>query len=299
VFLDPQPTEVELLHFYENSYNYDQARYKNAVRKELVWLDLLEKLSGGTGNLLEVGCSYGYFLSAARERGWSVTGVDLGGEATEHARAHLGLPVLRGRIATLLDGNSLSFDAVAAWHVLEHDLQPREFLQIALRLLRPGGILALRVPNLGSTVARLAGPGWQWLSPPEHVYMYTGETLSAFLEQCGFKILEIKTARGNSRNMWFELLRARTKMATNLWSRKKLGTDVDFRFSAPKVYQDRIWYRAVEEIIGFAAIPFDWPASKWMRTTGKEAELAIIAQKPASPDAVRADFEAPVSVETT
>src|SRR5216684_7728602 len=89
VFLNPQPTEEELGTFYDHSYNYDLRRYKDSIPQDRVWLDLLEQFSQCPGNLLEVGCSYGYFLAAAQERGWSACGVELGKEAAEFARNEL------------------------------------------------------------------------------------------------------------------------------------------------------------------------------------------------------------------
>ncbi len=282
VFLNPQPTEEELGTFYDHSYNYDLRRYKDSIPQDRVWLDLLEQFSQCPGNLLEVGCSYGYFLAAAQERGWSACGVELGKEAAEFARNELGLPVERGRILDLPNTTACSFDAIVAWHVLEHDPDPYAFIETAYDLLRPGGILALRVPNLNSTVAKLSGSRWQWLSPPEHVCMYTLDTLSQFLVQSGFEILTSRTARGNSRNIWFEVLRARIKMALTSAPNGSADLSEQFRFSRPTVYQDRLWYRAVEGLIKIGTMPVDWFFSRWMSKRGKEAELAVLGRKPIS-----------------
>jgi len=282
VFLNPQPTEEELGVFYNHSYNYDLRRYKDSIPQQQVWLELLEQFTQHPGNLLEVGCSYGYFLAAAQKRGWSACGVELGKEAAEFARRELGLPVERGRILDLPRSTASSFDAIVAWHVLEHDPEPYAFLETAYDLLRPGGILALRVPNLDSTVAKLSGACWQWLSPPEHVCMYTLDTLSQFLIQSGFEILTSRTARGNSRNIWFEVLRARIKMAVTSTPNGRANPSEPFRFNPPTVYQDRLWYRAGEELFKIGTLPVDWFVSRWMSKRGKEAELAVLARKPVS-----------------
>src|SRR5260370_34887507 len=119
VFLSPQPTEEELGTFYDHSYNYDLRRYKDSIPQDRVWLDLLEQFSECPGNLLEVGCSYGYFLAAAQGRGWTRAGVDLGKEAAEFARNELGLPVERCRILDLPNTTACSFEAIVAVHDLE------------------------------------------------------------------------------------------------------------------------------------------------------------------------------------
>src|SRR5882672_3520086 len=151
VFLDPQPTPAELRTFYESQYQYDQTSYKNSIERQDLWLDYLERALGSAGNLLEIGCSYGYFLNAARKRGWTVRGVEPGKDASDFAIQRLGLEVVKGTIADV-ESDPTQFDAVVAWHVLEHDADPRRFLKISTDLLKPGGILGLRVPNLESTV---------------------------------------------------------------------------------------------------------------------------------------------------
>lgn len=279
VLLDPQPTEAELGHFYNDAYSYDRRRYENSIPQQHVWLDALATACGGPGELLEVGCSYGHFLAAARKRGWSVRGIELNRAAAAFAREKLGLAVGQGRILDVLNGGggAESFDAVVAWHVLEHDPDPRRFVEAAFALLRPGGVLAFRVPNLDSAVARLSGDCWQWLSPPEHVCMYTAGTLSRLLTERSFEVLSTRTLRGNARNMWFEILRARTKRAV---MRRAQPGRAQPAFDRPAVYQDRAWYRAIEGIFDVVSMPADWLLSRWLSAQGREAELAMIGRKP-------------------
>jgi len=287
VFLNPRPTDAELEHFYNHGYRYDLSRYARSLPSQEIWLDLLEERCGRPGTLLEVGCSYGHFLAEARDRGWSVQGVELSESAVGFGRAVLGLSIEQGRISDLKERDSSTFDAIAAWHVLEHDPLPRHFLETAFDLLRPGGILALRVPNLGSLVAKLSGPDWQWLSPPEHVCMYTRETLSLLLEQTGFEIVATRTARGNARNMWFEILRARAKRQLTHSNNGGGDHGNSYSFASPKVYQDRAWYRVAENLIAAGTLPFDWAVKRWLAVRGEEAELAVLAQKPASQEPLR------------
>jgi len=78
--------------------------------------------------LLDVGCSSGIFLWHAQRVGWSVCGVEPAEAAVEAARA-LGIAVHCGYMNDLAERSS-------------------EFtLKIARRLLVPGGILILSVPN--------------------------------------------------------------------------------------------------------------------------------------------------------
>jgi SAM-dependent methyltransferase len=281
IFLNPMPTEDELSHFYNESYAYDRERYRESVARQGEWLQLLGSFRDGRARLLEIGCSYGYFLAAARERGWDVQGIELSERAGRFACQELGLRVITGRVSDCAENLQTPFDVIVAWHVLEHDLEPHRFLHEIFQVLRPGGVLTLRVPNVESAAARLAGAGWQWLSPPEHAFMYSRRTLNTLLSSCGFEILHARTARGNARNLWFEILRARSK-ALLLLGRKADGRAERFSFAPPAVYENRLWYRVLEETISLGTKPFDWLMSPWLARHGWEAELVVVARKPDS-----------------
>ncbi|MFQ5830304.1 MAG: methyltransferase domain-containing protein [Candidatus Methylomirabilia bacterium] len=99
----------------------------------------------GRNRLLDVGCGTGQFLMLARAEGWDVMGVEIAEAGAESARA-AGLRVLAGSLANAALPES-SFDAVTLWNVLDFVPDPVEQVSAAKRVLVPGGILAVRVPN--------------------------------------------------------------------------------------------------------------------------------------------------------
>jgi hypothetical protein len=88
------------------------------------------------------------------------------------------------------------------WHVLEHTHDPAAQLNQLLALLRPGGVLGLRVPNVASFGARLAGRSWVWMNPPAHLWYFSPTTLPRLLARAGFEILEVATLRGDGNNFY-------------------------------------------------------------------------------------------------
>ena len=277
VFLNPQPTPEELAQFYNQGYVYEAECYRKTVRQQMHWLHLLARFSPPPGRLLEVGCSYGYFLEQARARGWHTQGIELSEKAATFARHELGLEVRQGRLSDEPDPEQGSYHLLVAWHLLEHETDPQAFLRKASKLLAPGGVLALRVPNLDSAVAQLAGQCWQWLSPPEHTFMFTKETITRFLTASGFRVLFSTSARGNAHNLCFEVLRARTKHLLAQGFRRKQFQKSGF--SRPPAYEDRLWYRLAERLIGIGSAPLNWALSSWLARTGREAELFVVAQE--------------------
>jgi SAM-dependent methyltransferase len=97
----------------------------------------------GTG--LEVGSYVGAFLAAAREQGWSFEGLDVNPSVNEYARSRE-FVVHDGDLETFA-ATGRTFDAVAIWNTFDQLPDPRAALRAAFRLLRPSGVLALRVPN--------------------------------------------------------------------------------------------------------------------------------------------------------
>ena len=78
-----------------------------------------------------------------------------------------------------------SFDLVVIWHVLEHLPDPAATLGQATGLLRPGGVLALAVPNFASRQARWFTVDWFHLDLPRHLWHFTANDLNGLCESLG------------------------------------------------------------------------------------------------------------------
>jgi SAM-dependent methyltransferase len=145
------------------------------------------------GHLLDVGCAVGFLLVAARERGFTVQGVEMSAWASQYAREVHGLDVKTGCLEAL-NLPAASCDAVVMADVIEHLTDPRRTLQAIQRVLRPGGRLLLLTPDVGSIAARLAGPRW-WGLLDDHYFYYSRQTLARFLDREGFAVERV-TALG-------------------------------------------------------------------------------------------------------
>lgn len=200
VRVDPFPTKEQLDRYYTQAYN--QYRYSfalpisNPSRRKLRYLKAVERFRP-RGRLLDVGCAYGHFLENARLHGWRVEGVEPLAEARILAQSRFRLTIHEA-----IDRAPAGvFDAVTLWHVIEHLPAPLDALQSVRARLVQGGILALATPNIGSLSARITGASWGWLSPPDHVMLYSRATLTTLVEQAGFKVLYTETGRGPARNI--------------------------------------------------------------------------------------------------
>ena len=146
-------------------------------------LDLIRGIQGG-GRLLEVGCGRGEFLKVAR--GWfDACGVEPNPELAADARREAS--IYQGLIE---DTPWSDFDVAASFHVIEHVDSPSKFVEEIARRLRPGGLVALETPDIGSWPYRLMKARWRQFIP-EHYYFFDRKTLHRLLSDNGFEVRQI------------------------------------------------------------------------------------------------------------
>lgn len=145
------------------------------------------RAAGRPGRILDLGCGRGFTLAALREMGWECVGTELSEEMAAEARKTAGVQVLLGGPEEFpFPGGS--FDAVTAWHSLEHMERPVRTVREVARLLKPGGLLLVEVPDANSLQARVGGGRWFHFDVPRHLYHFTREGLAAILAEEGFAV---------------------------------------------------------------------------------------------------------------
>ena len=154
-------------------------------------LDRIERHARGPGRLLDVGCWVGFLLAEARERGWQPHGVEPSRFASGYAREELGLDVHTGSVEAAALAPA-SFEAIFMGDVIEHLPEPAAMVERLRSLLAPRGVLALALPDAGSTLARVLGRRW-WSVIPTHVQYFTRSSLELLLHRQGLSVLAVAT----------------------------------------------------------------------------------------------------------
>lgn len=147
--------DTGLCFFYPSNLEGDSAFYAQLEKFDWYYLpwkwehECIAPRIPDQGNLLEIGCAEGAFLEKMKQKGLTVVGLELNEEAARIANAK-GLEVHTQLIQEYAQNHAESQDWVCSFQVLEHISSVSEFLTAALKIVKPGGKLAISVPNLQS-----------------------------------------------------------------------------------------------------------------------------------------------------
>jgi SAM-dependent methyltransferase len=148
--------------------------------------------------LLEVGCGAGRYLDLMRALGWQrVVGVDVSATAIRHAREALELEAYEGRVEEIALAPG-TFAAASLSHTLEHVPDPVGTLRRVHDLLRPGGALAVIVPNSCSLGFARFRQEWVPLDAPRHLVHFSRESLRLTCTDAGFEVVKMATSAGGA-----------------------------------------------------------------------------------------------------
>lgn len=139
------------------------------------------------GTLIDVGASYGHFLSVAAAT-FDARGFEMSPEAVAFSRNTLQVDNSVGSIYQWPVPLETAVDVVTCWDVIEHLEDPGGALAVMADHVKPGGWLFLSTPDAGSVVARAMGSRWHYLDPVQHINVFSRGNLAALIEAHGFRV---------------------------------------------------------------------------------------------------------------
>lgn len=157
----------------------------------------------GLRTVLDVGCGDGAFLDLAREAGLGAVGVELNVKAAEECQRK-GHEVFTSPLSELAgDTRGPRYDLVTLFQVLEHVPDPAEFLSQAADLLRPGGFVAVAVPNDRGIYRICPREPHEW--PPHHISRWRQKDLRNLAQRAGLQVARTGANRllgGEAEHFW-------------------------------------------------------------------------------------------------
>jgi methionine biosynthesis protein MetW len=147
---------------------------------------ILESVPDGS-RVLDVGCAEGYLMTALRERGCDVVGM----EASEAAAAEADGEVVVGDVEdpAVRERVQGGFDVAVFGDVLEHLRDPLDVLRWA-----PADRVVVSLPNIAHWTARRALARGRWpredhgLFDRTHLHFFTRTTARELVERAGFAV---------------------------------------------------------------------------------------------------------------
>jgi SAM-dependent methyltransferase len=195
------PTDEQRARLYSFDAGYHSSLVDDAAskafheREAALNLRVLRRFANG-GRLLDIGCSTGLFLRAARDIGWVGQGLEYSPDSSRIARDEHGLEVRTGELRADTYP-AASFDVVTMWDVIEHVPDPFATLVQVRRILADGGQVLLKTPNADGLYPRLslrlAGRlgFWGHAEPPGHLFQFSVASLSRLAERAGFRVVDV------------------------------------------------------------------------------------------------------------
>lgn len=150
----------------------------------------------GNKTLLDYGCGSGTWLALLKDLGctYRMIGTDITGGPLQELRKR-GIEAYQCDETTLLKHVAPnSVGAVHLFHVIEHLPNASLALEAIRSVLAPGGILIGQTPNVASLGRRVWGDLWNQWHAPQHLVLFSDETLKRHAMKAGFEVVRISSS---------------------------------------------------------------------------------------------------------
>jgi 2-polyprenyl-3-methyl-5-hydroxy-6-metoxy-1,4-benzoquinol methylase len=149
------------------------------------------------GLWLDVGCATGEILTAARDAGWRVQGIEADPAEVEFARRK-GFDVVQDFVRKdNADRYVRDAQIVSALNIVEHLVRPAELVNALSSGLRSGAHMVIEVPRHPSlsSFAALLFPQTtcRHLYAPEHLHVFTDQSMAILLDKAGLRPVSVWT----------------------------------------------------------------------------------------------------------
>ena len=143
------------------------------------------------GTLLDFGSGSGQAVAFARYLGWQAEGLEINAKAVKAGRS-AGVQVDHGSIDAL-ENRPCRYEYIMSSHSVEHVPEVHRLFRAFFYALKPGGILAVDVPNGNSVAARRFRELYYYLGMPVHVHLFSPASIRLLSESTGFVNIAVAT----------------------------------------------------------------------------------------------------------
>ena len=207
--LDTETIDVNALY---NTRYFREGEYADYLRDRSLFAKLFQdrlrvvrEFKKG-GDLIEIGCAYGFFLAVASQY-YRTIGFDIAQEPVRYAREKLGVDARCEDFASAFVQPE-SADVVTMWDTIEHLLRPDTTIKKAAFALRPSGLLFVTTGDIDSVLARMQREKWRIVRPPMHLHYFNRRTIATLLKKAGLRVVDTRYVgvRASVRQILYSLL---------------------------------------------------------------------------------------------
>lgn len=184
-YASPQLTEEALDNYYSqiNSEYYlpEDLQTDKLYQQHKQVVDTVEKYIE-SGNVLEIGCGYGYLLNLFDKKRWNCVGVEPFGKACDFARDKLGVNVINGYLTKDTFPEKENFDIIMLFDVMEHLKNAQYMKELIDYYLKPNGLLIIGTGDISSSNAKISREKWAYLTLREHVSFFSKNSIKHWAE---------------------------------------------------------------------------------------------------------------------
>lgn len=218
-WLSPRPSAAGYALLYTDAMYFggagaSPADYESSTKARIDYMRAriarLERMTDKKGPLaiLDYGAATGDFVRAGLDAGHDCIGIELSADARAVAEQKNGVTLLS--IDCVEEMADARFDAIHMNHVLEHMPDPLAHACWCARVLKPGGLFVLEVPQqfdndldrlrrglcVGGKQARFDAYSLH------HTYFFTPSTMTTLLAKAGFSVLSLSTFNSGKAPLW-------------------------------------------------------------------------------------------------